>query len=118
MIPVLLLLNDSWKPLKGSFQEDRVRGYMYISLEQEFVLKSGRTDERLTCKMSEPHGHHVCRVDELIYRLLYEILWLVPCQGCNPENMTKIILTQRIILFYIVYYVNVYGIAGQCRTNP
>jgi hypothetical protein len=39
--------------------------------------------------MSESHGHHVCRVDELIYRLLYEILRLVPCQGCNPENMTN-----------------------------
>jgi hypothetical protein len=50
--------------------------------------------------MSEPHGHHVCRMDELINRLLYEILRLVPCQGSNPENMKKIILTQLRILFY------------------
>ncbi len=51
--------------------------------------------------MSEPHGHHVCRVDELVYRLLYEILRLVPCQGCNPENMKKLywlILESKLIM--------------------
>jgi hypothetical protein len=39
--------------------------------------------------MSESHGHHVCRVDKLVNRFLYEILRLVPCQGCYPENMKK-----------------------------
>jgi hypothetical protein len=53
------------------------------TLHKKFINEVIRS---LTCEVGEAHGHHVGRVDELVERLLYQVLRLVASQARHPAH--------------------------------
>jgi hypothetical protein len=52
------------------------------TLHKKFINET----KSLTCEVGEAHGHHVGRVDELVERLLYQVLRLVASQARHPAH--------------------------------